>query len=212
MAQLRGVRASLRGAHGHRVPLEAFGLDGLERERYGPSGWLTLYRILPRREVGTGDVFIDLGSGMGRVLLQVAVRYRLRRVIGVELSDAPNEVARANIERNRHRLLTQHVELVTADVLEYELPDDVTIVFLGNPFSGETLQVVLERLVTSVQRAPRGVRIIYRTPVEEERLLAFPEVQRVRAVRGWRPGAEWSMWNATRMYEVRPVLPASTHS
>ncbi len=53
-----------------------------DRVWYQASGWTYLRRVLPPREVGAGDVFLDMGSGKGRVLLQAAQRYPFARVIG----------------------------------------------------------------------------------------------------------------------------------
>ena len=186
------------------VELDELGLEAPERRRYLPTGWLTLRRILRRKEVGASDVFIDFGSGMGRVVFQAAAFYPLRRVIGVELSEQLNQIARGNIERNRHRLRCQDVELVTRDAIDYEVPSDVTIAFFNNPFTGDVFQSTIDKLLGSVDENPRRLRIIYVNPVEEERLLRSPRVRCTRALRGYRPTADWSRSNSARMYEVLP--------
>lgn len=127
---------------------------------------MSLRRILPPREVTDHDVFVDFGSGMGRVVLQAA-RYPFRKVIGVEVSETLHSIARENIDRNRQRLRCPDTELVHADALDYELPDDVTVAFLYNPFRGEIFATVIERLLQSVERNPRPLRIIYVNPIEE---------------------------------------------
>ena len=182
--------------------------DELEHENphlmgYMPAGWFTLRRILKRGEVTPDDVFIDIGSGMGRLVFQAAERYPFRRVIGVEISEYLNAVARENIERNRHRLRCKEVEIVTADVLAYDLPDDVTVAYFYNPFTGPVFGAAVEKLTESLERRPRRLRVIYSNPREEERLLAAG-FRRIRSLRGLRPGREWSRSNSTRMYEFTP--------
>jgi SAM-dependent methyltransferase len=186
------------------VELAELGLDATDRSRYKASEWTTLRRILPRREVDPADVFVDFGSGLGRVVFQAA-RYRFHRVIGVELSEELNRVARQNVERNRHRLRCADVELVTADAVEYEIPDDVTVAYFANPFTGWVFTSVVGHLLDSVDRAPRRLRLIYRNPVEHDALLATGRFRVVRRLRGWRPGREWSRSNSTRMYEAVPI-------
>ncbi len=183
------------------ISLETLELAGEDRVHYRPSEWTTLKRIVPRREVAPDDVFVDFGSGMGRVVFQAA-RYPFKRVIGVELSERLNDVARANIERNRERLLCREVQLVTSDVLDYAIPDDVTVVYLNNPFTGHIFRTVINRLLESVDRHPRRLRLIYRAPVEHDYLLSSGRFSEVRRLRGLRPGRAWSSSNSTRMYEV----------
>lgn len=185
------------------IQLDELGIAEQERNRYKAAGWLSLPRVLPRREVCAHDVFIDFGSGMGRVVLQAST-YPFKRVIGVELSEQLHEIARENLARNQHRQRCAEVSLEKADVLEYEIPDDVTVAFLNNPFSGSIFSTVVERLIRSVDRAPRTLRIIYANPVEERALLETGRVSCVRRLRGMRPTAEWSRSNATRLYEIRP--------
>jgi hypothetical protein len=189
------------------VELERLGLAGPERERYKPTEWLTLRRILRRREVGSDDVFIDFGSGLGRVVYQAALRYPFKRVIGVELSPELNEIAERNLTRNRSHLRCGSFDLVAGDVLDYEIPDDVTVAFFANPFRGQTFGTVIERLLESIDRNPRTLRVIYRNPVEHERLMATGRFRPIRRLRGMRPTAEWSRSNSTIMYAAAPTAP-----
>jgi SAM-dependent methyltransferase len=153
------------------VELDELKIEDFEREGYEGSGWLDLRRMLRPGEVRPGDVFLDLGSGKGRVLM-LAARYPFARVIGVEVSPQLNAIARRNIDASRRGRKCRNVELVTADVLEYEIPDDVTVVYMYNPFRGATFDAVIAKLIASVDRSPRTVRLIYLNPKEHERLLA----------------------------------------
>jgi 16S rRNA G966 N2-methylase RsmD len=183
------------------IGTEELGFENPSSWRYQPVGWFALRRILRRSEVGPGDVFIDIGSGMGRMVFQAAARYSFRRVIGVELSHRLNEIARANIERSRDRLRCRDVELVTADAAA--LPDDATVVCMNNPFTGPVFADVADELVASLERRPRRMRVIYANP-REEQLLLDRGFHRVRALRGFRPTPEWSRSNSVRMYERSP--------
>jgi precorrin-6B methylase 2 len=198
---------------GRVVQLEELGLDAPHRVRHQPSGWLNLRRILRKSEVSEDDVFIDFGSGMGRVVFQAAADYPFKRVIGVELSSELNDIAKANVRAARRRLRCRHIELVRSDALDYELPDDVSIAYFNNPFTGEIFEAVLQKIVASLERNPRPFRIIYANPSEEEMLLDAGAIL-VRKVRGWRPSRKWSESNAIRMYELEArqtrALRAST--
>jgi SAM-dependent methyltransferase len=160
---------------------------GFQDERLQPyqaSDWRTLQRVLPKRSVGADDVFVDLGSGMGRMVLRAA-EYPFKRVIGVELSPELHAMAVENLRGVGDRRQGCEVELVCADVLAYDFPADATVVFLYNPFRGEVFSRAMERVFASFDRHPRRIRVIYRNPLEHNLLLASG---RVRVIDEWRHG------------------------
>ena len=186
------------------VNLAQLGFSASEWLGYEASGWRVLPRILPPGEVTEDDVFLDLGSGKGRVLFQAARDYRFGRVIGVELSPDLNEIATANIERNRSRLRCADVQIVTGDAAAYRIPDDVSVIYLYNPFRGPTFSRAVDNVVASLERHPRRLRIVYKSPLEEDRLLGTGRFRLVRERRALRPGGQWSRASATRLYEAPP--------
>lgn len=188
------------------LQLEELGVAGAERIRYKALGWSVLPRILRPTEVSHNDVFIDYGSGMGRILYVAASKYAFRRVIGLELSEQLNEIARSNLRSNAHRLRCSDIDLHTADALEYEPPPDITVALFHNPFIGKTFETAVERLLDAVQRP---LRIIYCNPIEHEVLMATGRLEVVRRLRGRRPGKEWSRSNTTIMYRTLPPRAGS---
>lgn len=167
------------------IELADLGLPFEHRVHYQPSPWLTLPRVLKRSQVTREDVFIDFGCGMGRVLLEAALMYRFARVVGVELSPELARLAEQNIERNRRRLSAREVEIVVSDVLDYQVPDDITIAYFYNPFVGPIFEHVIRQILASIDRAPRRMRIIYRNPDEEQLLLATGRIRRVGSGRSF---------------------------
>jgi predicted RNA methylase len=195
----RRLRAQTEGW----IELADLGLPSEHRVHYQPSPWLTLPRAIRRSEVRRDDVFIDFGCGMGRMVLEAALLYPFDRVIGVELSEDLVRIARGNVDRNRRRLAAREVELLVCDVLEYQVPDDVTVAFFYNPFVGPIFEHVVRELLASVERAPRRMRIIYRNPVEEPMLLATGRIRRVGSGRSFtRRGGEQT---GIAVYEVDPA-------
>ena len=166
-----------------KIELEQLGLEseteGGRRLYYQPSQWLSLRTALSPGEVGPEDVFIDIGSGLGRVVLQAA-EYPFKRVRGIELSEELNEVAKRNVERNRARLICQDIELTAGDALEHGLPDDVTVAFLHNPVRGDLFRQLVDCMIASVDRNPRPLRIIYNNPTEHEMLMRTGRVRVVK--------------------------------
>jgi SAM-dependent methyltransferase len=152
------------------IPLEQLGVAGCERTDYEPSGWLWLRRALPPRDVTPGDVFIDFGSGIGRVVYLAARHYPFSRVIGVEISETLNQMALRNIQATRQRLRCQNVELITADVMDFQVPDDVTVAYFYSPFRGDIFRHSIDEILKSIDRAPRVMRVVYASPRMEDHL------------------------------------------
>jgi hypothetical protein len=148
--------------------LDQFGVAREGRVRYEPSGWFWLHRALRGMGVTSADVFIDYGSGKGRVVYQAA-RYPFGRVIGVEIAEELNRMARANIDHARDRLVCQDIELVTADATKYELPDDVTYAYFFTPFEGDVFRAVLRNIVASLDRAPRRLTLLWVSQSDHDR-------------------------------------------
>ena len=192
-----GVRTS------GEIQLDELGIAAEGREKYQPVGWLRLRQILPRSAVSADDVFLDIGSGMGRAVV-LAATYPFRRVIGVELSARLVDIAQHNIDRCKARLRCEDIEIVNADAVDYKIPDDVTVVFMNNPVRGENFAAVVKNVLDSYDRRPRTLRIVYANPIEESALLATGRIRMVRQIRGFRPGREWSRSNSVRLYSVNP--------
>lgn len=145
-----------------RVP----GAGGEPRDAFVP--WFVPL-VLPPASVAPGEVFLDVGSGKGRQVLYAASRYRFARVVGVELAGDLHRAAEANLRRWRGRRAP--VELVHSDVLEWPIPDDVTVVFAYNPFGSPVFERFLARLTASLERAPRRLRLLYANPQLHRRVL-----------------------------------------
>jgi SAM-dependent methyltransferase len=188
----------------HVIDASGLGYADEETHPYEPAEWRTLKRALPRRTVGPEDVFVDLGSGMGRPVL-MATEYPFKRVIGVELSPQLHEAAVANLAKARVER-PERVEFVCGDVREYEVPDDVTFVFLYNPFSGEVFDAAMRQVFASYDRRPRALRIVYRFPLEDERLRATGRVRVISETKD-SPLQGFPRRVGTITYEV---LPAAT--
>lgn len=61
--------------------------------------------------------------------------------------------------------------------------DFVTIAYFYNPFKVETFASVMDRLVTSVDRNPRRLRILYGNPVEHDAVIATARQAREKGSR-----------------------------
>jgi hypothetical protein len=191
-----------------KILLDEFGLAAEDRVYYIPANWRTLRKTLQRDEVGPDDVFIDLGSGMGRMVLEAAASYPFKRVIGVELAQELHEIARSNVDNTRIRLKCKNIELVQSDVLEYEIPDDVSIVFMNNPFRGPVFAAAVANLIASVDAHPRPVKLIYGNPTEDEFLMGTGRFRHLRTIASPR-ASEDSPFGKIRVYSLIPAAVVS---
>jgi len=167
---------------------------------YAPSPWGLLNHILPVTDTAATDVFVDFGCGGGRVLLEAASRYRFARVLGLEADPRLAAAARRLLSDNEHLYPGRPWEVVTADVLRYPIPDEVTVAYFFDPFIGPVFDAVITALEASVDRCPRGVRIVYLVPREIARL------ERVIPVR--RGSAGWLRTGGRYDYFVGDLRPA----
>lgn len=130
-----------------------------ESIRYEPLPWFLVRRGVRTLRLGPDDVFVDYGAGLGRALL-MAGRSELKRVVGVELLDPLVKLAQQNVRAAQHRLRAP-VELHAIDATRWEVPDDVTVAYLFNPFIGSVMKAVQEKLHASWARHPRKLRLLY---------------------------------------------------
>ena len=203
-AGFRLLERALNVDTGGEVELEDLNVDAPEREGYEGSGWIDLRRMLRRGEVSPQDVFVDLGAGKGKIVM-LAARYPFARVTGVEISEDLNVIGRRNLAQGRYRQRAKHVELVTADIAEYEIPDDVTVAYIYNTVRGETFDRVIANLVASVDRRPRRMRVIYLNAQEHDRLMATGRFKLQRTAGRLRLRRDEAARSYIRMYELEPA-------
>ena len=110
-----------------------------------------------------GWTFVDIGAGMGRVVLLASLR-SFKQVIGVEVSPALCETARDNIVRWRRvyeRPACKDVRIVCADAASFRFPHGKVVVYLYNPFGERTLA----QIAGSLAAHDGECYVVYHTPV-----------------------------------------------
>lgn len=127
-------------------------------------------------------MFIDFGSGKGRVLL-LASEFSFRKIVGVELDPTLNAIAAKNIAAFRYPSQKCHdIQSICLDVDDYVLPLGPAVLFLFNPFKAPLLQSVLARLRQSLLDEPRHIVVVYFNPIHRT-LLDEAEFLVVRPMR-----------------------------
>ena len=117
-------------------------IDNPDSVHYATMSYATIRKVLDSLTLGSGDVFVDIGCGKGRVLC-CAARYPIREAIGVDISVELCSQARANAERLRGRQSPVLVHNVLAERFDY---GQGTVFMMFNPFGAVTLNMVLEKI------------------------------------------------------------------
>lgn len=156
-------------------------LGELDPEAVGPSlEFATHYEPTPISDIDRlldavplapeRSTFVDVGSGLGRVVLHAA-RRPFRQVVGVEISPALVEVAKDNRAAYRGELACRDIRLVRADAAAFTFPRGDLVVYLYNPFRAEVLAPMLDRLCAGRRR---DIALVYHTPIERAAVDAHP--------------------------------------
>jgi cyclopropane fatty-acyl-phospholipid synthase-like methyltransferase len=149
------------GCRGDRSVGQGYFGDG---RHYEPLDYPLLVRCLKALDLNAEDTVFEIGCGMGRVVCLLA-RRRVRRCVGIELSEELAERARANVASVRGR--RSPVEILAADAAFADYSDG-TAFYLFNSFGPRTLAAVLERIRSTLDRDPRRVRFVYVNPFHDD--------------------------------------------
>jgi cyclopropane fatty-acyl-phospholipid synthase-like methyltransferase len=156
----------LRNAYGEwRLNISTRGaveVDYPDAGRYATMDYPAIRRVLTRLDLGPDDVFVDIGSGRGRVVC-CAARLPVARVLGVDITERFCADATANIARMRGRRAPVEVHNVAAQDFDYSAG---TAFYLFSPFGPATLDAVLDKIYKD--RAGLPVRFAYVNPAHPE--------------------------------------------
>jgi SAM-dependent methyltransferase len=187
----------LTDAYYRRRGLHTLGRDwelhghGSASNGYAPTAWRPLRQVFRNIRVGSHDVLLDYGCGKGRGVIWAAANFRCKRIIGLELDEQLHAEAKANLERWSGPFLCKDVTFVQGDATEYDVPDDVTIVFMANPFTGDVFDKVVAKIQESAARRPRRLEIIYYHPRMHDALVAAGfSIERQKLS----PPCEWTIY------------------
>jgi len=116
--------------------------------------------LLASLNLGAEDVFYDLGSGAGKVVLQAHLQTNVRRAAGIELEEQRHLAAKGVFEEARRAGVVdeaREVEFILGDITNTSLWADATVLFmLCTCFPEE----VLFKVATTVARSAVGTRLV----------------------------------------------------
>jgi len=120
-------------------------------ETYGEILPASIDVLFARIKPTTDDVFVDLGSGLGKVVLQTFLNTPVKESRGIEVIPALHQKAHAAADKMRSDLpaLFQHgrkLSLILGDFLASNL-SDATVVLIGSPCFGPSILDAIARLI-----------------------------------------------------------------
>jgi hypothetical protein len=156
--------------------------DTQHATRYRPTSVGFVHFVFKKNPVTFEDfVFVDLGSGKGRVLIEAAA-FPFKRIVGVEFSMRLHLVAKESVSRFEAREKAKsRIELQCKSATEFEPPTENVIFYLYNPFDAEILGQVVKKIEISLLKTHRKMLFIYLNPrwfqlIEDSKLFVLFDV------------------------------------
>lgn len=151
---------------------------------YQPSSSVIFERAMHALPFSFSDkVFLDIGSGKGRALV-LAAQAGFKKVIGVEYASELNDIAYTNIETVKGRFPKTEFVLQEGDALTYDIPDEVDVIYLFNPFDETALEGLIKKVKPAFSRS-KPMHLVYVHPVHSsvfEKHLGLP----YEVVKNWK--------------------------
>jgi len=160
--------------------------------------------LIERLDIDSSDVFTDLGSGVGNVVLQFYCQTPVKRARGIELLHGRHLEAVKHIEDFKSKYGTasdREMLLVNGDLRKVDYSDS-TIVFTSSTLFGWGL---LDDLRDKCESIPRLKYLITQEPVGKTQLRLLGGINEVST--SWTSGSSGSVY---RVYTNRPDIELRT--
>jgi hypothetical protein len=181
--------------------------------QYGEVTYAGMEPLYSALQLKSGDVFYDLGCGVGKLVLYVALRGQAKRSIGLEIGERRQAVAGgvcqllstelSNQRAGKASSLSQIEHCAEFNVLLGDISrqrySDATVVVLTNLCMDQGVQ---NRTIECLMRCPSTRRIVSITPL--------PTHVRLKLTRTVRVSCTWAKISTWHVYDV--VEPMSRES
>lgn len=182
--------------------VSGFGITSEERDTISKAGGAPTYgEILPKSvsailedlKLTENDVFYDLGSGVGKVTLQVYLESPVKKSVGVELSPTRHAYAMkvygklkdaGKLQNNRDLVFLEE------NIMETKI-DDATVIFLCSTcFSSELMDVLAHK----IKHLKKGTKILT--------LKDFHKPEGLKLIKTYTLPMTWTEASAVHLYQV----------
>jgi SAM-dependent methyltransferase len=138
---------------------------------YMPVNYSLLESLLrtlpPEAKAGT---FFDMGCGSGRALC-VAARFGFQKVAGIDFDEELISLAAENLAATKRKIPQLDYDIAWCDLDEWELSDEISVLFLFNPFDDSLIQLLIRKIQKGLRNNPRPFWVLYASPRHTDRFL-----------------------------------------
>lgn len=127
---------------------------------YGPTRSRQFKLLLKSLKLPDGLIFMDIGSGKGKVLI-LASMFNFERVIGIEISEKLCEIATMNINNFKSKMnQTTEIDIVCSSILDYKLSDRENVFYFYRSFDNYIMSKVIKMIIESYNKNSREIWLI----------------------------------------------------
>lgn len=130
---------------------------------YEPLPYKELDNLFRKYPFTKEDVFIDIGCGKGRVLLEASLHGCLN-IYGIDISKELIACAENNLKKYQKKKAEMQYQLLCMNAKDFTFLSDINKVFIYNPFHIKILIRVLKALAHSIEENPREVMLFLGGP------------------------------------------------
>ncbi len=166
---------------------------------YGEISYKAVDTILNDLFITDEDVLYDLGSGVGKMVLQSYLSFPFKKVVGVELSTkrfAQSVEAKDLLEEKELINPNRTILFLKEDFTESDL-DDATVVYLGSTCYSLDL---MNTLVKKLSKLKKGLRVITLKKFSD------PEEYNFALIKEYRLPMSWSKSSPVNVYELKEQM------
>ncbi|XP_070562630.1 histone-lysine N-methyltransferase, H3 lysine-79 specific-like isoform X4 [Ptychodera flava] len=170
---------------------------------YGETSYDLVAQMIDEITMTEDDTFIDLGSGVGQVVLQVAAATRCKLAYGIEKADVPAEYA-LRMDKEYRKWMRwygkeySHYQLDKGDFLSNEMKDKIasaSVIFVNNFAFGPEVDHQLKirfanmkegaKIVSSKSFCPLNFKITHRNLNDVASIMRVVELSPLRGSVSW---------------------------
>lgn len=135
--------------------------DSLHHNRYEPTPYDLLDKLFERYSLSLEDCIVDVGCGKGRLNFYVHHLFGVKSA-GIEMNPTFYTEALENKKRyvKRHKDAKSHINFYNCLAQKYPLAAHDTVFYFFNPFSVAIFIAFVNKILQSVEEAPRTVEVI----------------------------------------------------